>query len=58
MKNEAFRKGDALKVILSRKRNFDKDLQTYIVDQNSYVIEKVLEHKSKLTDNQKKLNLE
>lgn len=48
LNNEAFRKGDILKVILSRKRNYDKDLQTYIVDQNSYEIEKVIEHKSKL----------
>jgi hypothetical protein len=56
LKTEAFRKGDSLRVILSRKRNFDEDLQTYIVDQNSYVIEKVLKHISK-TDNQGKLNL-
>lgn len=40
LNNEAFRKGDILKVILSRKRNYDKDLQTYIVDQNSYEIER------------------
>ncbi|UGU15965.1 hypothetical protein LS482_20085 [Sinomicrobium kalidii] len=57
LKNEAFRKGDALKVILSKKRNFDKDLQTYIVDQNSYVIEKVTEHISK-SDNQNRLKFE
>ncbi|WP_308994009.1 hypothetical protein QLS71_002515 [Mariniflexile litorale] len=57
LKNEAFRKGDALKVVLSRKRNFDEDLQTYIVDQSSYVIEKVTEHISK-TDNQNRLKFE
>ncbi|MEF3080588.1 hypothetical protein [Winogradskyella poriferorum] len=57
LKNEAFRKGDALKVILSRKRNFDEDLQTYIVDQSSYVIDKVTEHISK-TDNQNRLKFE
>lgn len=57
LKNEAFRKGDALKVILSRKRNFDEDLQTYIVDQNSYVIDKVTEHISK-SDNQNRLKFE
>jgi len=57
LKNEAFRKGDALKVTLSRKRNFDQDLQTYIVDQNSYVIEKVNEHISK-SDNQNRLKFE
>lgn len=57
LKTEAFRKGDALKVILSRKRNFDEDLQTYIVDQNSYVIDKVTEHISK-TDNQNRLKFE
>lgn len=56
LKSEAFRKGDSLKVILSRKRNFDEDLQTFIIDQNSYIIEKVLTHISK-TDNQGKLNL-
>jgi len=57
LNNEAFRKGDALKVILSRKRNFAEDLQTYIVDQSSYTIDKVIKHTSK-TDNQKRLNLE
>lgn len=56
LNNEAFRKGDALKVILSRTRNYDESLQTHIVDQSSYVIDKVLEHKSK-TDNQNKLDL-
>lgn len=57
LNNEAFRKGDVLKVILSRKRNFDEDLQTYIVDQSSYTIDKVLKHSSKM-DNQGRLNLE
>lgn len=57
LNNEAFRKGDALKVILSRTRNYDESLQTYIVDQSSYVIDKVLEHKSKM-DNQNRLDLE
>jgi hypothetical protein len=56
LKSESFRKGDSLKVVLSRKRNFDEDLRTYIVDQNSYVIEKVINHISKI-DNQGKLNL-
>ncbi len=56
LRTEAFRKGDSLKVVLSRKRNFDEDLRTYIVDQNSYVIEKVINHISKI-DNQGKLNL-
>jgi hypothetical protein len=45
--SESFCKGDVLKVRLSRKRNYDKELQTFIVDQNSYVIEKVLDHISK-----------
>lgn len=57
LNDEAFRKGDSLKVRLATTRNFDKDLETYIVDQNSYVIEKVLEHKSKV-DIQNKLPLE
>lgn len=57
LNNEAFRKGDVLKVILSRKRNFDESLQTYLIDQSSYVIEKVLEHKSK-SDDQKRINFE
>lgn len=56
LNNEAFRKGDTFKVILARNRTYDEDLQTYIVDQNSYVIEQVLEHISK-TDNQNKLDL-
>jgi hypothetical protein len=55
LNNEAFRKGDVLRVTLSRKRNYDQDLQTYIVDQSSYVIDKVIEHKSK-NDNQNKIN--
>lgn len=57
LNNEAFRKGDVLRVVLSRKRNFDEDLQTFIVDQNSYTIDKVVKHTSK-TDNQKRLNLD
>jgi hypothetical protein len=56
LNNEAFRKGDTLKVLLARSRTYDEDLQTYIIDQNSYVIEKVIDHISKI-DNQKKLNL-
>lgn len=55
--DEAFRKGDTFKVILARKRYYDEDLQTYIVDQNSYVIEKVVEHISK-KNNQSKLKLD
>lgn len=55
LNNEAFRKGDTLKVILARNRTYDEDLQTYIVDQNSYAIEKVIEHISKI-DNQSKLD--
>lgn len=57
LNNEAFRKGDSLKVRLATTRHFDNDLQTYIVDQSSYVIEKVVEHKSKI-DNQGKFDLE
>ncbi|WP_333601393.1 hypothetical protein [Flavobacterium sp.] len=57
LNTEAFRKGDSLIVRLATTRNFDNDLQTYIVDQNSYVIEKVIEHKSKV-DIQNKLSLE
>lgn len=56
LNNEAFRKGDIFKVILARNRTYDEDLQTYIVDQNSYIIEEVLDHISK-TDNQSKLDL-
>lgn len=57
LNNEPFRKGDSLKVILSRKRHFDEDLQTYIVDQSSYSIDKVLEHTSK-DDNSNQLSIE
>jgi hypothetical protein len=55
LNNEAFRKGDILKVVLARTRTYDEDLQTHIVDQSSYVIEKVIEHTSK-TDNQSTLD--
>lgn len=55
LSNEAFRKGDTLKVVLARKRHYDEELQTYIVDQNSYVIEEVIEHISK-KDNQNKID--
>lgn len=55
--DEAFRKGDKLKVILSRKRFYDEDLQTFIVDQNSYVVDEVLQHISKL-NSQNKMKLE
>lgn len=56
LNNEAFRKGDSLKVLLSRKRNYDEDLQTFIIDTSSYKIEKVIKHTSK-DDNQKRLDL-
>ena len=56
LNDEPFRKGDSLRVILSRNRNYDADLQTYIVDQTSYTIEKVIKHTSK-SDNQHKLDL-
>jgi hypothetical protein len=58
LKTESFRKGDSLKVVLSWTRNFDEDLQTYLVDKSSYIIEKVIEHKSVPNNNQNKLNLE
>ncbi|WP_166388009.1 hypothetical protein [Polaribacter sp. 11A2H] len=57
LKTESFRKGDTLKVILSWTKNFDEDLQTYLVDESTYIIEKVIIHKSKV-DNQSKLKLE
>ncbi|UMY65112.1 MULTISPECIES: hypothetical protein [unclassified Flavobacterium] len=55
LNNEAFRKGDNLRVTLARTRIYDEDLQTYMVDESTYVIEKVIEHISK-TDNQSKLD--
>ncbi len=57
LSSESFCKGDVLKVRLSRKRNYDNELQTFIVDQNSYVIEKVLEHNSK-NHKQSRIDLE
>lgn len=54
LNNESFRKGDVLKVVLFRKRNFDEDLNTFIVDQNSYEIVDVLDHQ---TSKQAKLDL-
>lgn len=57
LNNEPFRKGDSLKVVLSRKRHFDEDLQTYLVDQSSYSIDKVIEHTSK-GDNTNQLAIE
>jgi hypothetical protein len=58
LKSESFSKGDSLKVILSRERNYDEDLQTYIINQSSYKVQKVIEHNSKKENrNQKKLNL-
>lgn len=44
LNNRSFKKGDILTVLLSRKRTFDPDLKTFIVNQNSYKIEKVLKH--------------
>ncbi len=52
LNKESFMKGDSLKVRLSRKREFDEDLQTFIIDQSSYRIEKVIEHKSREDNNQ------
>jgi len=56
LSSEAFRKGDTMKVILTRKRHFDEELGTYLVDQSSYVIEKVIEHTSKTDSSQNKLD--
>lgn len=47
LNNESFRKGDVLKVILARKQSYDIELGTYIVDQNSYEIVQIIEHKSR-----------
>src|SRR5690606_29095227 len=41
---KTFKKGDVLTVLLSRKRIYDEALKTWIVDQNSYKIEKVINH--------------
>lgn len=57
LNNEAFRKGDSLEVILSRKQYFDEDLQTFIVDQNSYSVVKVIRHISRFDSTQNLLDL-
>lgn len=56
LSNEAFMKGDSLRVILSKKKVYDNELETYIVDESSYIVDDVLEHKSK-HDNQSKLDI-
>lgn len=47
---EAFRKGDTMKALLSTRKIYDADLDTYIVDTKSYAIEKVVEHRAKGED--------
>jgi len=50
LSTESFKRGDILKVKLKRKSTFNSDLNTYIVDEKSYEIVEVLNHKSR-TDN-------
>lgn len=56
MNNISFKKGDILTVILSRKRIYDEVLNTFIVDQNSYKIEKVLNHSNNAENSTAKLD--
>lgn len=56
LNNESFRRGDILKVRLSRKQIFDPELDTFIVDQNSYEIIEIIEHKSR--DNNKQIRID
>lgn len=44
LNNRSFKKGDILTVMLSRKRIYDETLKTFIVDESSYSIEKILKH--------------
>ena len=50
LNNESFRRGDILKVKLSRKQSYDQELGTFIVDQNSYEIVQIIEHRSRGND--------
>ena len=47
--SESFRKGDTMRVLLSRRKVYDSELDTFIVDTKSYVIEEVLEHKARIS---------
>lgn len=50
LSNESFKRGDILKVRLKRRLTFNADLNTFIVDEKSYEIVEVINHKSR-TDN-------
>lgn len=50
LSNESFKRGDILKVRLKRRLTFNTDLNTFIVDEKSYEIVEVINHKSR-TDN-------
>lgn len=47
LNSEPFKRGDILEVKLQKRRVLNKDLNTYVVDERSYVILEVLNHKSK-----------
>jgi hypothetical protein len=47
LNTEAFKRGDILKVRLQKRSVFNDDLNTYIVDEKSYVIIEVIKHVSR-----------
>jgi len=51
LNNEAFKRGDTLKVLLRKKSIFNSELNTYVVDERSYQIIEVLSHKSNNSEN-------
>lgn len=53
LNDESFKRGDVLDVVLAHKQKFDKDLNTTVVDQTSYVIVEVKKHTSRNNDNYK-----
>lgn len=50
LNSEAFKRGDILSVRLQKRSIFNEDLKTYIVDDRSYEIVEVLDHKSRNSD--------
>ena len=58
MNSEPFKRGDLLKVKLQKRSVYNEDLNTYIVDANSYEIVEVINHSSKPENKMTSMNLE
>lgn len=57
LNTEAFKRGDILNVRLQKRSVYNEDLKTYIIDEKSYEIIEVIEHKSRNNNDNMELTL-